>query len=59
MKWQAEQQPSEDSEEEEDEIEKQISQNDLRVVEQIYTKGSAPYGSIDNLQKATNVSRKN
>ena len=35
-----------------------VSQNDLRVLEQFYTKGSAAYGSIDNLQKATNVSRK-
>ena len=35
-----------------------VSQNDLRVLEQFYTKGSAAYGSIDNLQKATKLPRK-
>ena len=59
VKRQDEQQPSEDSEEEE-EIERgwESSRNDLRVLEQFYTKGSAAYGSIDNLQKATKLPRK-
>ena len=34
------------------------SQNDLTVLEQFYTKDSAAYGSIDNLQKATKLPRK-
>ena len=35
-----------------------VSQTDLRTLEQFYTKGAAAYGSVDNLQKATNLSRK-
>ena len=35
-----------------------VSHNDLGVLEQFYTKGSGAYVIIDNLQKATNASRK-
>ena len=35
-----------------------VSQNDLRVLEQFYSRCIAAYGSIDNLQKTTKLPRK-